>query len=718
MENNFENNKEIELEYILSNEDIKFPTFFDEEISKVFKSQKMSKETLIQDLNQIINELQYIIETLTNISHKDINSFNTLCLNYNLNSYDFVIIINLIKELNKIILNKLESNGKPFQLTIFDPKQVQNTEDTELFLAQHKKNDKEFKLISKSSSEYINDIKEIYDSNNECAILFMGYTMKYYLSFVIKVKSKLNEYLEIEDFQNEKNIQNHRKNMIVFFDLILLIKKLLRSNMIVANSFFINKDDIFNFEEDSEEWQKMKKVMYRVHTKNDDKINEEFFNLKKKNERTSVYVSKSVNPSSNLLLSASKFTGLLMKFTMNSDKNLMTYESKESVILDDKNITQEMIKLGKKKLIKVVYEKRYPTITFREKIYMRRDYPEITLDYIKSLLTKIYGDDIISKNFGNTKQKERIKLDPEVKSKLPLWAKKVNKNDKKYYVSTRLINNYNIKFSKDKENARKTSFIKFFKNRNVVSSPKALMIYIHGGGFLNTGFFFHENYLREICKKINIPILGINYKGAPEHPYPEGINDCYQAYMWIMDNCERELGFKPEKIILAGDSSGGNYALCLNFLLLSMNLLEGKKIHIPDFLFPLYPCSNASRKNMSLSLASSLEDSRITIKGLRYINECYRGYYPNELDPFINPRDAPEFLIKKMPRTRFMTGSHDPLRDDCIRLVYKMCKAEMDVKVYDFYNYQHGFISLNNPNISGIPRYIFCKEINEFMNNI
>ena len=377
-----------------------------------------------------------------------------------------------------------------------------------------------------------------------------------------------------------------------------------------------------------------------------------------------------------------------------------------------------MIQLGRKKIIKVVYEKTYPKIAFREKIYMRRDYPEISLEYIKSLLSKIYGEEIISKNFSDTKQNKRIELDLEKKALLPLWSRKVDKEDKKYYVSTRLLNSYQLNFKKD-NNTKKLgkSFIKFFKNnnKNEVSSPKALMIYIHGGGFLNTGFFFHENYLREICKKINIPILGINYVGAPEHPYPEGINDCYQAYMWILDHCEEELGFKPEKIILSGDSSGGNFALCLNFLLLSMNIYEGKNIHTPDFLFPLYPCSNASRRNMNLSLASSLEDSKITIKGLKYINESYRGYYPNELDPFINPRDAPEILIKHMPKTRFMTGTHDPLRDDSIRLVYKMCKAEMDVKVYDFFNYQHGFIGVNNPIIKTVPHYIYCKEINEFL---
>ena len=99
--------------------------------------------------------------------------------------------------------------------------------------------------------------------------------------------------------------------------------------MIISNAFIFDKNDIFNFEEDSEQWQKMKRVMLRVHTKNDDKIKEEFSNLEKKMEKTTVYVNKAAN--SNLLISASKFTGLLMRFTMNTDKNLITYESKEKL---------------------------------------------------------------------------------------------------------------------------------------------------------------------------------------------------------------------------------------------------------------------------------------------------------------------------------------------------------------------------------------------------
>ncbi len=330
---------------------------------------------------------------------------------------------------------------------------------------------------------------------------------------------------------------------------------------------------------------------------------------------------------------------------------------------------------------------------------------------------KIYGNEIITKNFGDTKQKERIILDENKKKNFPLWAQKLKKEDKPYFVSTRLLNSY--KFKNFGMKKTKSSFFGLFETKidNVESeSIKAIIIFIHGGGFLRFKNFFHEYYLRELCNRLNIPILGIDYAAAPDHPYPEGLNDCFQMYMWVIDHCEKELGFKPEKIILAGDSSGGNLALALTFLIISMNEYENKNIRMPDILLPIYPCCHTGIRNMNLTLASSFEDLMLHIKALNYINGVYRGYYPNELDPFLNPAEVSENILKKLPPSIFMTGTHDPLRDDSIRLIRKICKIPgMSVKNYEFTNYQHGILGNENNMISGPPKEIFCNEINEFL---
>ena len=72
-------------------------------------------------------------------------------------------------------------------------------------------------------------------------------------------------------------------------------------------------------------------------------------------------------------------------------------------------------------------------------------------------------------------------------------------------------------------------------------------------------------------------------------------------------------------------------------------------------------------------------------------------------------------LISSPNKTIFFLGTFDPLRDDSIRLIYKLAKAGIDVKDYDFFNYQHGFIGVNNPIIKGPARNIFVNEINEFL---
>ena len=177
--------EEIESEYTLSNEDIKFSTFFDPKIEYILKHEKMSKEILIQDLNIVINDLKYIIDTLSNIALKDKNNFNTLCLNYKINSYDYVIIINFIKELTTVILNKIQKNGKPLELTLFDQYFNNKTKYTKLFLNQHKYNDIDFKIIGKKATEYIINIKEIYDSKDECGILFNITVVNSFIKFII-----------------------------------------------------------------------------------------------------------------------------------------------------------------------------------------------------------------------------------------------------------------------------------------------------------------------------------------------------------------------------------------------------------------------------------------------------------------------------------------------------------------------------------------------------
>ena len=718
METKKEKEKEKEKDYTITNENIKFPVFIDKSLVPNFKKEKITKETLFQDINKIIEILDAILNQIFEMIRKNLNNFKALCDEYNLNSFDFFIIFRLIKEFVLLLKLKLEQKDeKEFKLISFDDF-FKNAQYKDIINNQYKITDTKYETIKSKIDNYVNLMKEVLESKHECGIKFMSYVLKYYYSVLIKAQNQINAFIKIKFVSQNDNSKQYHKNMINYFDLIAIFKVFETSNILFSNSFFVDKDDLYNYEEDSEEWAKMKKIVYRIHAKNKDEIEKLNIEGQQKLEKMTIFFNKAINFDSYFITNVFKSAGYYLKFKFNSDENLMEFESKQSMLLNpNKIIFLDFMKLGDIKMFKTIREKSYPKITVREKIYMKKEYPEISLDYIKQLLIKIYGKEIIEKNFGNTKQKERIILDKTLIKNFPKWSQKVPKEYKPYYVSSRLLNSFNFKNFGMKN--YQSSFFGLFQTKiekKEAEKVRGIIIFLHGGGFMKMKNFFHENYLRDIVNQVNIPLIGFDYAAAPDHPYPEGLNDCFQGYMWILENCEKELGFKPEKIILAGDSSGGNFILALTFLLISMNIYENKNIRLPDLLIPLYPACHTGIKNMSLSLASSFEDHMLNIKSLLFINKVYRDYYPNDLDPFLNPSEVTEEILKHLPKTTIISATNDPLRDDTIRFMRKISKIpDLDVKDYELENYQHGFMGPDDLNISGLPRKLFSKIINEFL---
>ena len=178
-----------------------------------------------------------------------------------------------------------------------------------------------------------------------------------------------------------------------------------------------------------------------------------------------------------------------------------------------------------------------------------------------------------------------------------------------------------------------------------------------------------------------------------------------------------ELNMKINKIILSGDSAGGNFVLSLTFLLLTMNEYENKNIRLPDLILPLYPCCDTNFKNVNNSLLISLHDFFMNQSFLLYCNEAYRDFYKEENDFFIDPSKVDNNILKNCPKIRFLIGEADSLRDDSIRLIYKLSKIEgIDVKGYDFQYCGHGFFSLDYNELRKNPISIFIKEVSELLN--
>lgn len=123
-----------------------------------------------------------------------------------------------------------------------------------------------------------------------------------------------------------------------------------------------------------------------------------------------------------------------------------------------------------------------------------------------------------------------------------------------------------------------------------IKSPY-LIVHCHGGGFVAQSSKSHEIYLKEWATKLNIPILSIDYSLAPQAPYPRALEEVFYAYCWAIKNCHL-LGSTAEKVIIGGDSAGGNLSLgcCIKAIESGIRKPDGVFIAYCPVLISFAPC--------------------------------------------------------------------------------------------------------------------------------
>lgn len=222
--------------------------------------------------------------------------------------------------------------------------------------------------------------------------------------------------------------------------------------------------------------------------------------------------------------------------------------------------------------------------------------------------------------------------------------------------------------------------------------PKRLILHIHGGAFVAMSSKCHQNYTRRWAIETDTPVLSVDYRLAPEHRFPDALDDCWQAYMWVLQCAKKYLGITPEKIIIAGDSAGGN--LALGVVLRSIQTFQ----RIPDGLLLTYPALSLDIESYTPSLSYSLEDPLLHHSLFQLINSVYlhSSETPNS-DPLISPLFAETADLEQFPATRFLVCALDPLLDNALRLADRLLEVCVDVKVAKFEGTVHGLLNWDIP---------------------
>jgi len=210
--------------------------------------------------------------------------------------------------------------------------------------------------------------------------------------------------------------------------------------------------------------------------------------------------------------------------------------------------------------------------------------------------------------------------------------------------------------------------------------PGPLFLFFHGGGFVLGDLDTHEPFCAEMARALDLPVLAVDYRLAPEHPWPAGIEDCIAAARWTAGSPDA-LGRKVTGLVLSGDSAGGN------FTIIAALALRDEPAAVPVLAqWPIYPAADPIKGYPSLTDFG--EGYLLTQASINWFDQCYRA----------DPKDwryAP--LLKSqegMPPTLVVTASLDPIRDQGRAYASACAQAGVVTVFLEARGNIHGFINL------------------------
>jgi acetyl esterase len=218
-------------------------------------------------------------------------------------------------------------------------------------------------------------------------------------------------------------------------------------------------------------------------------------------------------------------------------------------------------------------------------------------------------------------------------------------------------------------------------------TPPPVVVFFHGGGFALGDLDTHDPVARMHVLGAEAIVVSVDYRLAPENPFPAGVNDSWAALQWVGEHAA-ELGGDPTRIAVAGDSAGGNLA--------AVTALLARDNGGPRLAFQLlwYPVATAD-----LSLPSHTENATAPVLD-REVIEAFLAWYLPGVDLDIDPKTLPVTFapanaadLSGLPPAYIGTAEHDPLRDDGARYAELLSAAGVPVELSNEPTMVHGYAS-------------------------
>ncbi len=217
--------------------------------------------------------------------------------------------------------------------------------------------------------------------------------------------------------------------------------------------------------------------------------------------------------------------------------------------------------------------------------------------------------------------------------------------------------------------------IRFYDARES-RDPSPVVVHYHGGGFVIGDLDTHNSLCTELAAQLDLPVVSVHYRLAPEHPFPAAPDDCEAVARWVAGS-PAALGRQVTGLVTIGGSAGGNLATVV------ARALCDAPAAVPVLLqVLLYPATDESQDGSMVKFA---EGHLLTKAAMDWF---YSLYLPESGNPRAFPLLA---SAKGMPPTIMAVGGLDPLQDQARRLAAKLVEAGVDVTTLNFPGLTHDF---------------------------
>lgn len=194
--------------------------------------------------------------------------------------------------------------------------------------------------------------------------------------------------------------------------------------------------------------------------------------------------------------------------------------------------------------------------------------------------------------------------------------------------------------------------------------PKTVVLYLHGGGYIFGSPKTHRPLLIGVSRALRAPVYGLDYRLAPEHPFPAAVQDATRAYRWLLSRHPRAA------FVLAGDSAGAALALVTGID------ARDSGLQLPAALVGFSPYADLSLSGTSIE-ANARSCAMFTPGALRQAAALYLSGADAR-----DPRASPLFAdLSGLPAMLLFVSAHEALRDDTLRLAERARAAGVEVQV-------------------------------------